>query len=182
MEINNLYEVLGFIFSDKKKAEYFIELVEGKNFDDKQLKEIHSGVEHNLVVDYANETYDSEKMEVIKNALFYGVKIDYGFEVPSFVFSEKVIDGFKQKVNIIPILLKYPKLEPNKIDILIYGLTLNIPNIRFYINEDFDSNQLYEIFSGFEQNVDISIYSKPEFDWKQMETFRLDLVQKKKNT
>ena len=115
MEIKNLYEVSGFTFDNKKQAEYFISLVEGKDFDKDQLKEIHEGVKNNLVVDYADSSYDSYKMEIIKNALIYNVKIDYSFEVPSFTFSEKVINGFEQKVNVIPYLLKYPKLNNNKI-------------------------------------------------------------------
>lgn len=38
MEIKNLYEVSGFTFSDKKQAEYFINLVEGKDFNEDLLK------------------------------------------------------------------------------------------------------------------------------------------------
>ena len=175
MEIKNLYEVSGFTFKNKKQAEYFISLVEGKDFDEDQLKEIHSGVENNLVVDYAEPSYDSYKMEVIKNALIHNVKIDYSFEVPSFTFREKSIDGFKKNVNVVPFLLKYPKLSNNKIDIIIYGLTLNVPNIKDYINQGFNEDQLFEIFYGIEKGVDISIYANPEFDGEQMQQIRFGL-------
>ena len=162
MEIKNLYEVSGFTFENKKQAEYFISLVEGKDFDEEQLKEIHSGVKNNLVVDYADPSYDSYKMEVIKNALIYNVKIDYGFEVPSFTFRNKAINGFEQKVNIIPFLLKYPNFSENKIDVIIYGLTLNISNskINYYINQNFNIEEIFEIFKGLESCVDVSLYSK----------------------
>ena len=175
MEIKNLYEVSGFTFKNKKQAEYFINLVEGKDFDEDQLKEIHSGVENNLVVDYADPSYDSYKMEVIKNALIHNVKIDYGFEVPSFTFREKAIDGFKKNVNVVPFLLKYPKLSDGKIDIIIYGLTLNVPNIKSYINQNFNQDQLFEIFYSIEKGVDISWYDKPQFDYQQMEQIRYGL-------
>ncbi len=175
MEIKNLYEVSGFTFDNKKQAEYFISLVEGKNFDEKQLKEIHDGVKNNLIIDYAEPSYDSFKMEIIKNALIYNIKIDYGFEVPSFTFKEKVIEGFKREVNVIPFLLKYPKLNNNKIDIIIYGLTLNVPNIKDYINQGFNEDQLFEIFYSIEKGVDISIYANPEFDGEQMQQIRFGL-------
>ena len=175
MEIKNLYEVSGFTFTDKKQAEYFINLVEGKDFNEDQLKEIHSGVENNLVVDYANPSYDSHKMEIIKNSLIYNVKIDYGFEVPSFIFKRKVINGFEQKVNIIPFLLKYPNLSEGKIDALIYGLTLNVANIKSYIQE-FNEDQLFEIFYSIEKGVDISIYVSPYFNESQMQQIRFGLI------
>ena len=175
MEIKSLYEVSGFTFKNKKQAEYFISLVEGKDFDEDQLKEIHSGVENNLVVDYADPSYDSYKMEIIKNALIHNVKIDYGFEVPSFTFREKAIDGFKKNVNVIPFLLKYPKLSNNKIDIIIYGLTLNVPNIKSYINQGFNEEQLFEIFYSVEKGIDISLYDKVEFEYQQMEEIRYGL-------
>ena len=175
MEIKNLYEVSGFTFDNKKQAEYFISLVEDKDFDEDQLKEIHSGVENNLVVDYADPSYDSYKMEVIKNALIYNVKIDYGFEVPSFTFREKAINGFEKKVNVIPFLLKYPKLSTSKIDIIIYGLTLNVPDIKDYINQGFNYDQLFEIFYSIEKGVDTSLYAKPQFDYQQMEQIRYGL-------
>lgn len=175
MEIKNLYDVSGFTFTDKKQAEYFISLVEGKDFDEDQLKEIHSGVENNLVVDYADPSYDSYKMEVIKNSLIYNVKIDYGFEVPSFSFKRKVINGFEKKVNIIPFLLKYPNLSEGKIDALIYGLTLNVANIKSYIQE-FNEDQLFEIFYSVEKGVDISIYVSPYFNEFQMQQIRFGLI------
>ena len=175
MEIKNLYEVSGFTFKNKKQAEYFISLVKGKDFDEDQLKEIHSGVENNLVVDYADPSYDSYKMEVIKNALIYNVKIDYGFEVPSFTFRNKAINGFEQKVNVIPFLLKYPKLSTSKIDIIIYGLTLNVPDIKDYINQGFNYDQLFEIFYSIEKGIDTSLYAKPQFDYQQMEQIRYGL-------
>lgn len=175
MEIKNLYDVSGFTFTDKKQAEYFISLVEGKDFDEDQLKEIHSGVENNLVVDYADTSYDSYKMEVIKNSLIYNVKIDYGFEVPSFTFKEKAIKGFKKNVNVIPFLLKYPELNNNKIDMIIYGLTLNVANIKSYIQE-FNEDQLFEIFYSIEKGVDISIYVSPYFNEFQMQQIRFGLI------
>ena len=180
MEIKNLYEVSGFTFKNKKQAEYFISLVEGKDFDGDQLKEIHSGVENNLVVDYADPSYDSYKMEVIKNALIHNVKIDYGFEVPSFKFRNKSINGFEKKVNVIPFLLKYPKLSEEKIDIIIYALALNISNsiINYYINQNFSLDELFEIFKGLGEGFDVSYYAKPEFDYQQMVEIRKGLEQK----
>ena len=180
MEIENLYSVSGFTFKNKKQAEYFISLVEGKNFDEDQLKEIYSGVENNLVVDYADPSYDSYKMEVIKNALIYNVKIDYGFEVPSFKFRNKSINGFEKKVNVIPFLLKYPKLSEEKIDIIIYALALNISNsiINYYINQNFSLDELFEIFKGLGEGFDVSYYAKPEFDYQQMVEIRKGLEQK----
>lgn len=174
MEIKNLYDVSGFTFDNKKQAEYFISLVEGKDFDEDQLKEIHEGVKNNLVVDYADPSYDSYKMEVIKNALIHNVKIDYGFEVPSFVFLRKVINGFEANVNIIPFLLKYPNLSEDKIDFIIYSLELNIfnSNINYYINQNFNCDQLFEIFKGIENNVDISIYDKLKYNSHQMYEIR----------
>ena len=177
MEIENLYSVSGFTFKNKKQAEYFISLVEGKNFDEDQLKEIYSGVENNLVVDYADPSYDSYKMEVIKNALIHNVKIDYGFEVPSFKFRNKSINGFEKKVNVIPFLLKYPKLSEEKIDIIIYALALNISNsiINYYINQNFSLDELFEIFKGLDEGFDVSYYAKPEFDYQQMVEIRKGL-------
>ena len=73
MEIKNLYEVSGFTFDNKKQAEYFISLVEGKNFDEKQLKEIHEGLESGLDVSiYAKKEYKSKEMNEIRLSLLSG--------------------------------------------------------------------------------------------------------------
>lgn len=91
MSITNLYEVKGQIFNDKKQAEYFSFLIEGKNFNLSQLKEIGNGVRQGLNVSYAKESYDSDKMKVIRNALIYNIEIEYGFEVPNKKFLKKAI-------------------------------------------------------------------------------------------
>ena len=175
MNNTNLYEVKGQIFNNKKQVEYFKSLIKNKNFNSAQLKEIGNGVKQGLNVDYAKEFYDSYKMKVIRNSLIYNIEIEYGFEVPNKKFLYKVISGFKKKVNILPYLLKYPELTISKnniIDLIIYGLTLNISNIHYYLNKKYDEKQLYEIFKGIENKIDVTFYNKIEFDSRQMREIR----------
>ena len=40
----------------------------------------------------------------------------------------------------------------------------------------FDENQKKEILKGLEDNLDVSIYAKPEFDWTKMRKIRLKLL------
>ena len=53
---------------------------------------------------------------------------------------------------------------------------LNIENLTKteWFNQ-FDENQQYEILIGLENNLDISIYAKSEFDWEQMEQIKWGL-------
>ena len=178
MSNTNLYEVKGQIFNNKKQVEYFKYLIKNKNFNSAQLKEIGYGVRQGLNVDYAKEFYDFYKMKVTRNSLIYNVEIEYGFEVPNKKFLNKVISGFKKKVNILPYLLKYPELTISKnniIDLIIYGLTLNISNIHYYLNKKYDEKQLYEIFKGIENKIDVTFYNKIEFNSRQMRQIRLGL-------
>ena len=39
----------------------------------------------------------------------------------------------------------------------------------------FDKSQKKEILSGIEDNLDVSIYAKPTFNWKQMSEIRFGL-------
>lgn len=119
-------------------------------------------------------------MKVIRNALIYNIEIEYGFEVPNKKFLKKAISGFKKNVNVLPYLLKYSEFTTSKnniIDVIIYGLSLNVSNIHYYLNKRYDSEQLYEIFKGIENKVDVNFYNKIEFDSRQMEETRLGLEQ-----
>ena len=46
---------------------------------------------------------------------------------------------------------------------------LNIENLikTDWFNQ-FNNNQKEEILQGLKENLDVSIYAKPEFDWEQM--------------
>ena len=50
-------------------------------------------------------------------------------------------------------------------------------NINIH-NDFFDDYQIYEIRLGLEDNLDVSFYSKPEFNWEQMEQIILALKDK----
>ena len=44
-----------------------------------------------------------------------------------------------------------------------------------YANAKFNANQMRQIRDGLEEGIDVSWYAKPEFDWKQMNQIRLGL-------
>ena len=46
----------------------------------------------------------------------------------------------------------------------------------------FDKNQIEQIKLGLNNYVDISIYAKSEFDWRQMKEIRKKLENEQKNT
>ena len=54
---------------------------------------------------------------------------------------------------------------------------LNIDNLMRteWINQ-FDEDQKFMIEIGFERNVNVSIYAKTEFSWKQMKEIMLGLI------
>ena len=52
--------------------------------------------------------------------------------------------------------------------------------VSIYAKEEFDFSQMKEIRYGLEDNLDVSIYAKPEFDKNQMEEIREGLAKKLK--
>ena len=47
-----------------------------------------------------------------------------------------------------------------------------------YEKQGFEKNQLYQIYQGLEDGLDVSKYADPEFHWKQMKEIRLNLEKK----
>ena len=57
---------------------------------------------------------------------------------------------------------------------------LNIENlIRTEWFNQFDEEQQGEILEGLEENLDVSVYAKPEIDYQEMAQIRLKLLRKK---
>ena len=55
---------------------------------------------------------------------------------------------------------------------------LNADNlIKTEIYKQFNKLQQEEIRLGLEENIDVSIYAKPEFDWTKMRKIRLKLLE-----
>ncbi len=42
---------------------------------------------------------------------------------------------------------------------------------------DFDKEQRFQIKLGFQENLNVSLYARPEFDWLNMKAIRLGLEQ-----
>ena len=55
---------------------------------------------------------------------------------------------------------------------ILQGLKENL-DVSIYAKPEFDWEQMREIRFGLEDNVDVSIYAKPELDWKEMEYKRI---------
>ena len=48
-----------------------------------------------------------------------------------------------------------------------YGLEDNL-DVSVYAKSEFDYNQMFEIRKGLEDNLNVSVYAKPELDLKEM--------------
>lgn len=69
-----------------------------------------------------------------------------------------------------------PMLTPMEM----YGITvskLTSVNTRKYFLDDFNDDQLYEIFTGIEQGLDVSTFAKVEISANDMQDMRLSLTQ-----
>ena len=56
--------------------------------------------------------------------------------------------------------------------LILEGLEDNL-DVSLYAKPEFDSSQMYQIRLGLETNIDVSIYAKPEIPWKEMEYSRI---------
>jgi len=54
-------------------------------------------------------------------------------------------------------------------------------DVSIYAKPEFVWKQMEQIRWGLEEGLDVSIYAKPEFTWGQMAGIRLELVRKKNN-
>ena len=63
--------------------------------------------------------------------------------------------------------------EEQKNEIL-NGLEDNL-DVSIYAKPEFDCLEMEEIRLGLEDDLDVSIYAKSEFDWEEMRSIRLDL-------
>ena len=60
-------------------------------------------------------------------------------------------------------------------DEIIRGLDDNL-NVFIYAKDYFTWRQMLEIRKGLEANLDVSIYAKPKYPWREMEQIRLKLL------
>ena len=56
-----------------------------------------------------------------------------------------------------------------------WGLENNL-NVSLYAKPDFNENQMEEIRLGLEDNLDVSLYATSDFNWKQMRQIREELL------
>ena len=57
---------------------------------------------------------------------------------------------------------------------IFWGLEDNL-DVSIYAKTDFDGHQMTAIRIGLQENLNVSIYAKPEFDHNQMAEIRLKL-------
>ena len=62
--------------------------------------------------------------------------------------------------------------------VLILGLEQNL-DVSIYAKKEFEWEQMEEIREGLENNLDVSIYANSKIDWKQMEEIRKRLEKEK---
>lgn len=173
--VKNLYGVDCFIFDSKYKAEEFESYIKGKKFNNEQLAEIQDGVNQNLKVNYADPDLSVEKMEILKNALINNIKVNVGdlnFPIKDWHKIE-IQKGFNQHINLIPYISK--GLDRQSVQVVMFALVKNLKEIDNYLYSDFDSNQLYEIYDGLSEKIDVSIYAKKDYSSSQMYFIKVGL-------
>lgn len=55
------------------------------------------------------------------------------------------------------------------------GLVENL-DVSIYAKPEYDAYQMKEIHHGLVENLDVAIYAKPEYGWEQMKEIRLGLM------
>ena len=63
---------------------------------------------------------------------------------------------------------------------IILGLEDNL-NVSIYAKKEFEWVKMEIIREGLEEGLDVSIYAKPELSWKQMLKIKLELLKERKN-
>ena len=53
-------------------------------------------------------------------------------------------------------------------------------DVSYLIREDWDEDQILQILGGLEDGLDVSIYAKKEFNWKEMLKVRFELLKEKR--
>ena len=163
-----LYGVNNFVVNNRSNAFKFEYCIKNKKFNNDQLKEIQDGINQNLKVNYAYPDLSAEKMEILKNALINNIKVnveDLNFPIKGWHKIE-IQKGFNQNINLIPYISK--GLDRQSIQVILFALAKNLKEINNYLYSGFDSNQLYEIYDGLSENIDVSIYAKKDYSSSQM--------------
>lgn len=166
--VKNLYGVDNFIFNNRDKAVRFEFYIKDKKFTKEQLKEIQDGVNKNLNINYAYSDLNAEKMEILKNSLINNIKVnvkDLDFSIEDW-HKVEIQKGFNQGINLIPYISK--GLDRQSVQVVMFALAKNLKEIKDYLNSGFDSNQLYEIYDGLSEKIDVSIYAKKDYSSNQM--------------
>lgn len=163
-----LYGVNEFIFNNSSNAFKFESIIKNKQFNCEQLKEIQDGINQNLDVNYAYPDLSADKMEILKNALINNIKVnvkDLDFSIVDW-HKVEIQKGFNQGINLIPYISK--GLDRQSVQVVMFALAKNLKEINDYLNSGFDSNQLYEIYDGLSEKINVSIYAKKDYSSSEM--------------
>jgi len=68
---------------------------------------------------------------------------------------------------------------PNESEYLLYSFIVNPALSKatsWFTKKDFSYSQMEQIVFGLEENLDVSIYAKTEYNWKEMQEIREKLL------
>ena len=161
-----------------------------KKYDDAQmdaiLKGLKSGVDTSIYSD--PEKYDGYQMSAIYWGLKDGVDVSW-YADPKFSANQmhEIYAGLSSGVDVsqyadpnIPWTEMYNIRtgcnEKSKQKIIKYGLDHNIDTS--WVNQQFTGHQLYVLYEGLEQGLDVSIYADPSIPAEEMEKIQKKLLRK----
>ena len=89
---------------------------------------------------------------------------------------ECIKEGLKNNIDVS--VYAKPHFPYHKMFAIRKLLGEGLEEIKKYVDLDYDAHQLYAIADDIKANKDVSIYVKPEYNWKQCEVIRKGLYSK----
>ena len=174
----------------KYKKEKEFKKYKRQGFDENQLYEIEYGIKYNLdVTKYADLKFDYIQMENIR------IGLELGLDVSKYVNPEyneyqmkEIQEGLRKGLDVDKYANpKFDKIEMAKIRKQLERTKIGEPENECrnkkieekflkYKKLGFDKNQLYEIYLGLEENVDVARYANLKFKDYDMREIRLGLL------
>ena len=182
MEIQFLYIVEGYKFTEFNNANNFETFIKGKNFKDYELRILAEAFKQNLEIKDVEKITkvapDSAKMKLVLKGLNEGLNVEY-YNNPELSLEQVslIYQALKQSLEVE--IFNKPEFTFYQMKAIIYGL-INKLDVTAYANPKYNFEQMKELIDGLEKGLNIKILQNEKLTVTEMQQIKKRLILMKK--
>lgn len=182
MEIQLLYIVEGYKFTDFKNANNFETFIKGKDFKDYELRILAEIFKQNVEIKDVEKIIkvapDTAKMKLALKGLNEGLNVEY-YNNPELSLEQMALIYEALKQNLDVKTFNRPEFTFAQMKAIIYGL-INKLDVTAYANPKYDFEQMKELIDGLEKGLNIRILQNEKLTANEMKQIKKRLILMKK--